>query len=115
VFVLSKYIFIKYLDLTSIRDYYKNSRKDKNIDHLYDAFEATHLPDELRDLIGNYYSKISGFSDAFVNIRGIIIDSDSNEISHRTYQAYEVRGLSNVLNEIENLYKEIVIENKNAI
>jgi phosphohistidine swiveling domain-containing protein len=114
-FVLSKYIFIKYLDLTSLRDYYKNSRKDKNIDHLYDAFEATHLPDELRYLIGNYYSKISGFSDAFVNIRGIIIDSDSNEISHRTYQAYEVRGLSNVLNEIENLYKEIVIENKNAI
>lgn len=114
-FVISIYGFNQYLDLTDLRKYYSKSRQEKDRSDLADAFEASTLPGALQEEIFTAYSKISGFTDAFVTVRGMILDDDSNELSHRTYVNYDIRGEQSLSKSIESLYKEIVLDNLNVI
>lgn len=114
-FVISVYGFHQYVDLSDLKKYFINSRKEKDRSDLANAFEGSSLPPKLAEIIRAAYVKISGFTDAFVNIKGLILDTNSNEVSHRSYINYDVRGEDNIVSEVENLYKEIVLDNVNAI
>ncbi len=114
-FIISRFGFNQYLDLTDLHKYFQTSSKDNDRADLGHAFEASTLPDQLKLEILNAYSKISGFTDAFVNLKGLILDKNSNELSHRTYNGFDIRGEKELVKAIEELYKEIVMDNVNVI
>jgi len=110
-FVISTMGFNQYLDLTDIRKYYEKSRNENNRLDIIDALDSNALPGQLQNEINSAYSKISGFTDTYVNLRAIILDNNSEEICHSTYAIYDVKGEKELINSIESLYRDILNEN----
>lgn len=110
-FVISTFGFNQYTDLSDIRKYFEKSRSDDERQDLVEAFNSTPLPGELQNAISTCYSKISGFTDAHVNVRALILNKHSNEVAHRSYTAFDIRGERDLIEAIANLYREIVSDN----
>src|SRR2546422_359465 len=72
-FVITTIGFNSFLDFSELKKYYENSRKTDgdNVEHLERAFESVEYPNILSEEILKSYSKISGFTDAYVNLRAL--------------------------------------------
>lgn len=116
-FVVTTLGFHQFLDFSDLRLYYENSRKTDSEDNssLQDAFEVIEFPNLLASEISKAYAKISGFTDAFVNMRALVLDKDGQEISHRSFAMFDVRGEKNLILGLKNLYKDVVFDNENNI
>lgn len=109
-FVISSLGFNQFVDFSDLGKYFENS-KDRNgfEEGLHSSFEAAEIPGILRKEIDSHYSKISGFTDAHVNIKAFILDQDGNELIHNDFAEYDVRGEEDLVKTIKDLYGRIVL------
>jgi phosphohistidine swiveling domain-containing protein len=116
-FVLTSQGFNMFLDFSDIRKYYENSRKTEGADlhSLKQAFDSIEFPALLTNEVSKAYAKISGFTDAYVNLRALILDRSSQEISHRSFVIFDIRGEENVLTNIKDLYRDVIFDNEDVI
>lgn len=114
-FVISSMGFNQYIDLTDIRKYYEMSRNDDDRLDIIDAIDASALPGKLQNEINEAYSKISGFTDAYVNLRAIVLSEDLEEIYTNKYAVYDVKGEIELINSIKDLYREILSQNLDKV
>lgn len=66
--------------------------------------------DAIRE-IKECYKKISGFSEAYVTLRALILDKQGDEVKHGEYVLSQVRGESELISGIAGLYNRILNEN----
>lgn len=113
-FILTTLGYHMFLDFSEIRKYYENSRKTdkRDLKSLKNAFDSIEFPKQYSAEIAKAYAKISGFTDAYVNLRALILDKKGNEISHRSFVMFDIRGEENILRNIKDLYKDVIFENE---
>jgi phosphohistidine swiveling domain-containing protein len=112
-FVITTLGFNSFLDFTELRKYYQNSSRIHNSDFkdIASAFDVIEFPTHLAGEITKSYSKISGFTNAFVNLRALILDKDGNEISHRSFVILDIRDEEVILRNVKELYKQVIFDN----
>lgn len=109
-FIISNYVFDKYIDLSALNNYFNKTSDLKSLDA---AFLSSTFPETLKEEVRVAYTKISGFSDVSVNIRGVILDEKGGEVHTRVFVEYEIKGEEEIISSIKNLYREIVIDDLN--
>ncbi len=116
-FVINSTGFTGFLDFSELRNYYNNSVKQdkKSFKDLRIGFEVSEFPRELAEELKRSYAKISGFADVYVNIRGLILDKQGNEIKHRAFIEFDVKGEKHIQECIKKLYQEMVFEDEGLI
>ena len=107
-FALSYYVLQQYFDQTEIRSYFNNSRNEKDRSDIIKVIESSNLPGQIQSEILKLYAKISGFADAYVNIKALILDDQSSEVKHKNYLISNIRGESQLIHSIHKLYLEIL-------
>jgi phosphohistidine swiveling domain-containing protein len=107
-FVLSYLVLQNYFDLTEIRLYYQKARLEEDSSHIIQVIKNTSFPKTIHNNISALYSKISGFSDATVNIRALILNNQSEELEHKPYEVYGVKGIEYLVKSIHDIYVQIL-------
>ncbi len=111
-FVITALGFQSFLDFSEIKRYYDNAADSgRNSKNLIDAFEAAELPTLMTNEIAKAYAKISGFTDAYINLRALVLDAGGNEVSHRSFVMFDIRGDRNVIANLKQLYRNVIFDN----
>jgi len=116
-FVVTTLGFNTFLDFSDLKKYYENSKKSENGHYkdLENAFDVVDVPSILSVELSKAYAKISGFSDAYVNMRALILQKNGQEISHRSFVVFDIRGEANILSSLKELYKTILFDNEDVV
>ncbi len=116
-FVITTLAFNMFLDYTDLRKYFENSRKTEISDHksLRNAFNSVECPAMLIADVSKAYAKISGFTDAYVNLRALILDKKGQEVNHRSFVIFDIRGEDNVILNLRDLYRDVIFDNSKII
>lgn len=114
-FALSYFVLHQFFDLTDIRAYYDKCRLDEDNSHLIEVIKKTKLPGIIQKEILKLYAKISGFSDAVVNIKALILDHNSEEIKHKPYIIDHIRGESALIDSIHDIYVNVLSDKNDFI
>ncbi len=114
-FVLSYFVLQRFFDLTEIGLYYQKARLEEDSSHIFQVIRNTSFPKEIRDNISALYSKISGFSDATVSIRALILDDKSEELQHKPYEVYGIRGTESLIKAIHDIYIQILEDHQTKL
>ena len=110
-FVISSFVFDRVVSHTLQRDASTLIVKDKNPDEdiVSKAILKTDLEDDIVDEILSAYTRISGFTDAWVSVRSSVVFPSSPEVSFSGIFSTElnVRGSKNLLESIKRIYASL--------
>jgi phosphoenolpyruvate synthase/pyruvate phosphate dikinase len=110
-FVVSSLTFLNILEQSGLKSEFDFAKETNEKYDLEKNIVSLVIPGSIRNELTGNYSKISGFTDAYVNLRATILGSSSESISHRTYCKFDIRGEEELVKAISDLYKEIVLDN----
>ena len=110
-FVISSFVFDKVVSHTLQRESSTLIVKDKNPDEdiVSKAILKTELDDEIVEEILSAYTRVSGFTDAWVSVRSSVVLPTSPEVSFSGIFSTElnVRGGKNLLESVKRIYASL--------
>jgi phosphoenolpyruvate synthase/pyruvate phosphate dikinase len=110
-FVISSIVYDKIVSETLMRDSEKLLVKGKNPEEseVLSSLLKTDFDDEAFDDILSAYTKLSGFTDAWVSVRSSVVFPSSPEVSFSGVFATQlnVRGFKNVLDAVKKIYSSL--------
>ncbi len=110
-FVISSFVFDKVVSHTLQRESSTLIVKDKNPDEdiVSKAILKTELDDEIVEEILSAYTRVSGFTDAWVSVRSSVVFPTSPEVSFSGIFSTElnVRGGKNLLESVKRIYASL--------
>lgn len=116
-FIITTLGYHAFLDLSDLKKYFENSRKsdDTHYKSLQRAFDVAEIPHELEELIKESYTRISGFTEAYVNLRALVLDRHAKEIQHRSFVIFDTRGEEKLFKSLKTIYKNIIFDNPKIV
>lgn len=113
-FVISPHVFDQVLSISLFRDGTKLLEKGRNpeSDEISKSISKTEFKREIEDEILSAYTRISGFTDAWVSVRSSVVFPQNVEISFSGIFATQlnVRGFKNLLDSIKDIYSSMLTD-----
>lgn len=110
-FVISSFLFDKFVSQTLFRDANELIVKGKNPDEsdVYKALYKTNFEQSDVEEIMSAYARISGFTDTWVSVRSSVVFPSNPEVSFSGVFSTElnVRGAKNILDSIKRIYASL--------
>jgi phosphohistidine swiveling domain-containing protein len=112
-FIITTLGYHAFLDLTDLKKYFDTSKKSEHSHYksLKKAFDVVDVPENIAANIKKCYARISGFSEAYVNLRALVLDRKAQEVSHRSFSIFDVKGEETIIRAVKTLYRNIIFDN----